>query len=310
MNYQMQIYEVLAQTAALIVCGVVWRRLRPFGLDVGETRRVLSNVVYGLLLPALVLRVLWRAPLGLDVLKVAFVAGSAIIAALLLAWVWYRVQGGERRAVGAMLLAAAFGNVTYLGLPVLESVLGPSARHVALEYDLFASTPLLLTVGVLLAGHYGGAGRSGNLVAGLLKVPPLLAAAAAVGLNLLDVPLHPWLAGVFDKLAAGVIPLMLVVVGLGLEWKPGWAARVRVLVPALVIQMLLMPLMVWALASGLGLSGNLLTAVVLEGAMPCMLLGIVICERYGLDTALYAEAVTVSTGLSVLTLPMWYHWLT
>jgi hypothetical protein len=69
-------------------------------------------------------------------------------------------------------------------------------------------------------------------------------------------------------------------------------------------------LLVWGLASALGLSGDLLTAVVLEGAMPCMLLGIVICERYGLDTSLYAEAVTVSTGLSVLTLPMWYHWLT
>ena len=55
MGYKMQIYQVLAQTAALILCGVVWRRLRPFGLDIGDTRRVLSSVVYGLLLPALVL---------------------------------------------------------------------------------------------------------------------------------------------------------------------------------------------------------------------------------------------------------------
>jgi predicted permease len=211
--------------------------------------------------------------------------------------------------VGALLLAAAFGNVTYLGLPVLESVLGPKMRHVALEYDLFASTPLLLTVGVLLARHYGGQGKGENPVLALIKVPPLLAALAAVGLNLSGAPLHPWLAGVLDKLASGVIPLMLVVVGLGLEWKRGWAGRLLLLVPALVIQMLLMPLWVWGLAMGVGLHGELRTAMVLEGAMPCMLLGIVICERYGLDTPLYAEAVTVSTGLSVLTLPAWYHWL-
>lgn len=306
----MQIYAVLAQTAVLILCGVVWRQFRPFGLDIGDTRRVLSNVVYGLLLPALVLRVLWRAPLGLDVLKVSFVAACAISTALLVAWVWYRFQGSDRPAVGALLLAAAFGNVTYLGLPVLESVMGPKMRHVALEYDLFASTPLLLTVGVLLARHYGGQGKGENPLMTLLKVPPLLAALAAVGLNLAGVPLHPWLEGVFDKLAAGVIPLMLVVVGLSLEWKRGWARRLVLLVPALVIQMLLMPLWVWGLGIGVGLSGNLLTAVVLEGAMPCMLLGIVICERYGLDTPLYAEAVTVSTALSVFTLPAWYHWLT
>jgi predicted permease len=306
----MQIYQVLAQTAALIVCGVVWRALKPFGLDIGDTRRVLSNIVYGLLLPALVLKVLWRAPLGWAVLKVSLVATVAILAALGVAGLWYRWQGGERRALGALLLAAAFGNVTYLGLPVLESVLGPHMRHVALEYDLFASTPLLLTVGVLVARHYGGAGAGGSFAGALLRVPPLAAAVAAVALNLSGIPLHPWLEGVFDKLASGVIPLMLVVVGLGLEWRRGWGRRLTVLAPALVIQMLLMPLGVWALAVGLGLHGELLTAVVLEAAMPCMLLGIVICERYGLDTPLYAEAVTLSTALSVVTLPAWYHWLT
>ncbi len=310
MGYTMQIYEILAQTVVLILCGVAWRRLKPFDIDIGDTRRVLSNIVYGLLLPALVLRVLWRVPLGLDVLKVSLVAACAISIALLVAWLWYRFQGINHPAMGALLLAAAFGNVTYLGLPVLESVMGPKMRHVALEYDLFASTPLLLTLGVLLARHYGGQGRGENPLTTLLKVPPLLAALAAVGLNLSGVPLHPWLEGVLDKLAAGVIPLMLVVVGLGLEWKRGWIGRWVLLAPALVIQMLLMPLWVWGLGIAVGLSGQLLTAVVLEGAMPCMLLGIVICERYGLDTSLYAEAVSVSTALSALTLPLWYYWLT
>ena len=225
MGYKMQIYAILAQMVVIILCGVAWRRLKPFDIDIGDTRRVLSNIVYGLLLPALVLRVLWRVPLGLDVLKVSLVAACAICLALLVAWLWYRFQGSNHPATGALLLAAAFGNVTYLGLPVLESVMGPKMRHVALEYDLFASTPLLLTLGVLLARHYGGQGRGENPLTTLLKVPPLLAALAAVGLNLAGVPLHPWLEGVFDKLAAGVIPLMLVVVGLGLEWKRGWARR-------------------------------------------------------------------------------------
>jgi predicted permease len=44
--------------------------------------------------------------------------------------------------------------------------------------------------------------------------------------------------------------------------------------------------------------------------MPSMVLGIVFCDRYGLDTALYAAAVTVTTALSLITLPFWYGWLT
>jgi len=32
----------------------------------------------------------------------------------------------------------------------------------------------------------------------------------------------------------------------------------------------------------------------------------VLCDRYGLDTGLYAAAATLSTLLSLLTLPFWH----
>jgi hypothetical protein len=37
--------------------------------------------------------------------------------------------------------------------------------------------------------------------------------------------------------------------------------------------------------------------------------GVVICERYQLDSPLYAAAVTLTTLLSVATLPLWFHYL-
>jgi len=40
-----------------------------------------------------------------------------------------------------------------------------------------------------------------------------------------------------------------------------------------------------------------------------MVLGLVICDQFNLDTALYAVTVTVTTALSLLTLPLWYGWL-
>jgi len=38
-------------------------------------------------------------------------------------------------------------------------------------------------------------------------------------------------------------------------------------------------------------------------------LGMVICDRYDLDTPLYAAAVTLSTLLSLVTLPVWFRLL-
>jgi len=43
--------------------------------------------------------------------------------------------------------------------------------------------------------------------------------------------------------------------------------------------------------------------------MPSMVLGIVICDRFNLDTSLYAAAVTVTTAMSLLTLPLWHAWV-
>jgi len=47
-------------------------------------------------------------------------------------------------------------------------------------------------------------------------------------------------------------------------------------------------------------------AALLDMAMPSMVLGVVLCDRYRLDSSLYAAAVTVTTGLSLLSLPFWF----
>lgn len=300
-------YGVLAQTAALIAFGVAWRLARPWGLEADATRRVLTSLVYVLLLPALVLDVLWRAPLGLDAVRVASVAACGVVAGVLVSWGWYRVLPVSRSAVGALILASAFGNVTYLGLPVLESTFGSWARSVAIEYDLFASTPLLLTVGILIARVYGKHDEREGAMKGLLKVPALWAALIGVGLNVAGVPTPGWVGEGLGRLAAGVVPLMLISIGLGLTWQKGWATRVPVLFPVLAIRFVLTPLVVWGAAALIGVKGDLLGAVVLEAAMPSMVLGIVICDRYGLDTALYAQVVTLSTAASLFVLPIWHR---
>jgi predicted permease len=302
-------YEVIGQTAILIVCGVLWRVFTPQGLDADTLRNSLTSVVYVLLLPALVLVVLWRADLSLDALRVAILAMVGIGVGMGTAWLWFRRRRPAATALGALLLAAAFPNATYMGLPVLEASLGSWARAVAIQYDLFACTPLLLSAGVMLAQHYGGVGERAHPLHNLIRVPPLWAALIGVSLNLLHIPLPHLLGGVMDMLAAGVVPLMLFSLGLGLRWGSGWGKRLSLVLPVVAIQLLLTPLIVWGVSDLTGLAGQVRTAVVLEAAMPSMVLGIVFCDRFKLDVGLYAMAVTLSTALSVLTLPLWFRLL-
>ncbi len=299
-------YEVIAQAAILILLGVLWRIFTPQGLAADTLRHSLTTLVYVLLLPALVLLVLWRAELTLDAVKVAVLAALGIGVGMGAAWLWFRIKRPAPAALGALLLAAAFPNATYMGLPVLEASLGPWARAIAIQYDLFACTPLLLSVGIMLAQHYGGSGDGVHPLRNLMRVPPLWAAILGVTLNLLEVPLPSVPAQVMSMLAAGVVPLMLFSLGLGLRWDGAWAERLSLVLPVVLIQLVLTPLIIWGAGSGIGLQGAVRTAVVLEAAMPSMVLGIVLCDRYRLDSSLYAMTVTVSTAFSIFTLPLWF----
>jgi predicted permease len=302
--------DVLFQMAGLILCGIGWQIFRPAGLSPKDTRRVLTSVVYYLLLPALVLIVLWQADLSTRPLLISISAASGIAAGFLLGFLSCRLCRNSRAEAGALILAIAFPNATYLGLPVLEATFGELGRSIAIQYDLFACTPLLFTVGILFAAKMGNSTESNtSLINGLLKIPPMWAAIIAIILNLANVPVPVLADGLLNLLGRGVVPLMLFSLGLSLEWSADRWRHMPSMVPVVVISLFLIPLIVWGVASSIGLQDDVLAAVVLEAAMPSMVLGIVLCDRFNLDASLYAAAVTVTTALSLVTLPMWYGWL-
>jgi len=308
-------FAVLLGMAVIILAGVIWRLVLG-GKSAEAIRSHLALAVYHVFLPALVLHVLWQVPVDLNTVRIPLVSSLSVLLSLLVAFLIYsngRIVHGflgsvhANRSIGALLLASAFGNFTYLGLPVLTQTFGEWSQFVAIHFDLLASTPLLFTVGIMLARHYGSSKSGMHPVVALLQVPALWAATAGLMLSALDMPMPAWVDESLGTLGSAVVPLMLLSIGMALRWQSGWAARIPVLFPVLVIQLLAMPLIAWAAAIGVGLPDRLLAPAVIEGAMPSMVLGLVICDRFKLDAALYAEAVTLSTALSLFTLPIWVH---
>lgn len=298
--------EALVNMALLMACGAAWRATRPAGLDVDQARRALTGLVYYVLLPALILKVLWKVPLDIDTPRVAFSAAIGVLSGILLSGWICRLCKLTPAMTGAIILAAAFPNATYLGLPVLESIFGSVGRSVAIQYDVFACTPLLLTVGILVAQQHGTGSNGQSMLKGILRVPPLWAALVAVVMNLADVPLPRTLLQTLNMMGGAVAPLMLIVLGLSLRWDALRRNYWRPIALVAVIQLVLMPAIVWGVADYVGLSGNFRIATILEAAMPSMVLGLVICDRYGLDTNFYAAAVTATTAMSFITLPIWF----
>ncbi len=301
---------ILLQMALIIACGSVWRTLQPAGLNAQQTRIVTTSVVYYLFLPAMVLEVLWRADIGLQSLQYTLLGIASTAFGIFCSWLCSRLFKFSAVQTGTVLLAASFANVTFLGLPVLEQTFGAWTRSVVIQIDLFAIAPFLYTFGIMLSRHYGSAEheRPKSPVA-FLNTPPFWAAFIAVMLNLNHVPIPPWFAAVLQKLSAAVIPLMLFSLGLALSWQAVHLKQLPFVLTTVLIKLLLLPLFAYQLAAHLDLAPDYRAAAVMDLAMPSMLMGVVFCDRYHLDSGLYAMLVSVTTALSLLTLPFWYQLL-
>jgi predicted permease len=294
----------------LMAGGIGWRILKPLGLSADDTRKVLTSVVYYFFLPAMVLEVLWHANIGIQSLQYTLLAVACVLFGMACYWLFGHYFKFDRKCLGAMILAAGFPNTTYLGLPVLEQMFGSWARSVVIQIDLFAVSPLLFTLGIVMVRHYGTDNSATRQPVWLfLNAPPFWAAGTAVLLNVNGLVAPPWLTGTLKLMSNAVIPLMLFSLGLALNWKAVRLKSIPYIAPVIVIKMLLMPLFAIFLVGFLTLPNPYKAAAVLDLAMPSMVIGIVLCDRYQLDSSLYAMAVTVTTALSLVALPFWYQLL-
>lgn len=301
--------SVILQMAVTIALGLLWRRYAFGGWSAEQARGALTTAVYYFFLPALVLGVLWRAPLGVDTVKISLSATTGILVSMAAMALVGRMMPLTRPQFGALLLAASFPNATYMGLPLLASLFGDPGKAIAIQYDLFASTPLLLSVGIMLAARYGNHSEQIHPVKSLLRVPPLWAALVGCALNLAGVSQPDWAGAFLDRIGAAVVPIMLIALGMSLRLATLSPRHLINVSPVLGIQLFLMPAAVLLMTLLLGLTGDLKMAVVLEGATPVMILGLVLCDRFGLDTEMYATTATASTLLVLLTLPLWHYLL-
>lgn len=299
----------LLQMALLIACGVAWKYVAPQHISVLAHRRAITDLVFYILLPALVLNVIWTTPLNSSSLQISLLAMCGISIGLLLMWLALRLFSVNKKQTGTLLLAAAFPNATYLGLPVLDQVIGEYSLAIVLQYDLFACTPILLSFGMLLAHHYGDHETEVHPLRELVKVPALWVVALGVTLNLSGVEQTEFLNASLSILASAVVPLMMIVLGMSIRWDSLRLRFLPLLSIVAAITLIIVPLSVFGLSHVIDLAEQFIIPVTLIAAMPTMIFGIVICERYQLDSELYAAAVTLTTITSLLTLTAAFYLL-
>lgn len=207
----------------------------------------------------------------------------------------YRRQKPETRSV--LRFGTAYGNVGFMGLPLLEVVLGPEAV-------IFGAMSIaLMNIAQWTHGVVAMGGKF-SLKKAVLN-PGVLPLLAAVALYFLGIRLPSTVNTAISFLADLNTPLAMVVIGGQMasanlvatftQPKLYAAAGLKLVAAPVITALVLLPL---------GLSPLLYCACVVIAATPTAGATSIFAQRFGRDTATAAQLVALSTILSILTLPV------
>lgn len=263
----------------------------------------LDHAVITVALPALILAKLPSLALGADlVVPVAAAWGGIAVAAGVVLLLGRRL-GWPRATVGALLLVTPLGNTTFLGLPMVEALLGKAELSRALAFDQLGTFLALATYGSVVAAHWGHGERGwGVVVTRLVRFPPFLAVLGSFALRVVELP-----DGALDALGAvGRLVSPLAMLALGLRFRVGRSAHHRAAALwCLGTKMALLPLGVLATgAAAGGLSDPAWGASVLEAGMPPMVTAGVVAARAGLDDELATTVIGLGLVVALVTIPL------
>lgn len=224
---------------------------------------------------------------------VILIGGAYLVSAI-----WHTGPARE----GILRFSLSFGNVTFIGFPVLLAIFGEKAVF----YGAVLTIPfniLMFTIGIEFVR--GGKGVWQAFRPKLIFSPCVIAAVAAVVIALLKIQTPAPVAQWFHLLGDMTVPTALLIIGASLTSIPLRAmAGNRFVYTVAALKLGVIPLIVLATFRLLGISPEVTSVAVVLTAMPVGVNGVMFCLRYGKDERLMAQGIFITTLLSVATIPL------
>lgn len=297
---KMNLSIVFAKMAMLVLIMLLGYLCARIGITGPEFNQRVTPLMVKVLLPATILNSVLSVPdfSGRELLDYILVMTVMVALQMLPAWFLPRLMRTRSEDVGATRLVTAFGNVGFVGLPVVAAIFGDEMVFFASLCNIPFNLALYSCSAAQLSPD-GGRVRWQDV----LNVP-VIATLLSVVLLLSRVHVPGVLADTISSVSGVTIPLSMLVIGTSLggisvrsvltDWRVYVVSAVRLLVCPLLTWLVLRPFAAGAL---LGIS-------VLMAACPSAMLVTALCLQYGRSDAFASKCIFLSTVLSAVTIPL------
>lgn len=296
----------------LIVFGVIFAKC---GIITENMKEALSRIIIDVTLPFLILSTFVKMEFTHDLLW-----NSGLVILLTLANLAFLHLMG---AVSSRLLKlnipdttvhtlhTMFGNIVFLGFPILDALFpnGVGVFYGAV-YQL-ASNTITFTYGIYKLS-------AGTQKSGIKSLLNLNSGALAIGILImaLGIELPTQLTSSLSSIGKCTSPLSMIYIGALLAGMNFSKTLKRPSVYAISMNKLIIAPLILAFVYhgiinwlGLNFSHEAFIVVVMQAAMPCQTIVVVMSKRYGGSFDLATANLFVSTLLSIVTLPLLYRFL-
>ena len=301
---------------AIVVVGYIAGKLGYMG---GTFDKKLSKVVIDITCPALILSSAMTGELpdrryilpllGISVLTYVLLTGVALLLP--------RFLTKKKDDEGVIGFAMMFGNVGFMGYPIVASIFGHEAVFYAAVLNV-VNTFTVFTVGTMLI-----VGKNlestveekemsqKKMLRKVLYSTPMLSAYLTmliVALEIKDIP--EFISQPLTMIGNITVPAALLIIGSSMSQLPLRALLGNsTICTTTLMRLAILPIGIHYLMTLLGFSSFVVGINTVVIAMPVATYGTILCLRHGKDTTLITEVTFITTLLAMISIPLLVTWL-
>ena len=293
---------VMITLFAIVVVGYAAGKLGYLG---GTFDKRLSKVVIDITCPALILSsaMTGELPDRQYILPLLLISVITYIVLTGMAYLLPRYLTKRIEDEGPIGFALMFGNVGFMGYPVVASIFGHEAIFYAAVLNV-VNTFAVFTIGTMLITGKSEVEGS-KFQKKVLYSTPMLAAyltMAIVALRIDNIP--AFISQPLTMIGNITVPAALLIVGSSMSHLSPRAMLGNGTVYATTLfRLAILPIAIYYLCRALGFSEFVVNINTIVIAMPVATYGTILCLRHGKDTTFITEVTFITTLISMLTIP-------
>ena len=263
---------------------------------------VLNKIVINVALPAMVFITVYKtdffilqhiATMPLVGIILGFCCGIGM-------YLFFTLKKYPEKKKWALILPASVGNTGFFGFPLTLGIFGSEGLIRAIFYDI-STLIMFLSLSAILIFKFGGEIK--DSLKSLIKFPSLWALIIGILLNFLNISIGEILDVSINYLAAATIPLIMISLGLSLQFK-GIKDDITSTSLVTFVKLIISPFLAFFVLGFLGFSNLEYSVGIIEASVPCSMLMLVLAIDNNLDFKLTANCIVISTVFSILTIPL------